>query len=992
MGLKRIFYKIRNKLKLQFIKHTWLNLKRDRAKAIFAILGIMISIILLTAIGMINDTMSYNYMQIITSSTGNADIMISKRIQTDISFSPFFDEDIIENDLQDIEGVEEFFPRIMMLVRASSNKSSTNSTLQLYGLDFLKETSNGHMGNLVLVDENGLKTGSLYLDEPANGQCVVLWRVAELMNLTVGDFIHLEYLDDIDLEVVAICEQELKFTELENSLILVNLQQAQSFLVSGKKEINFIYGTLENPETIYDIRNVDETKRKLREIGTLIQSNLDINEFSVSMPKLEEIGAEEFLLIAMTVIFWFITIIGILITGILINSILSTSTEERVREYGILRVVGGKKSFPVKVVMFEGAFIGTIGSLLGIIIGLIFTPSIVDFLFVATGFRFQNLEYIIQPQTILLAFSIGAGGALTVSLFPALKTAKMNLIKSITPFHAKEEGWEVKKEGSVNVKTFLVGISIATIGMVVFILLPNIFVSGEFMLIAGLFIGLLGAILIGFVFASVGIVPLIQQIFLGFIKPTIRKYANIIKISLKRNRRRNTSTIVMFAISFSFIFFITSVTEMESENMSLNLRFQYGSDLVLINQGLEGDPDAVTSEMAEEIKILQGVDNVAITLYNMFDITSVLSVMYDFSEGGGMFDEESLNEAFLNVFEFYTEQSERKYKTRASDIPEIDIFEVGFIGIEENFVNLIDKDLVIWNSPGSGNEYSFNQLFNHNDTCIISGSLATVLGIKDVGESILISFYENETGTEKGDLVRDPLRFTVVGISGGLPGFWNIRSSVTMAAGSGVIVSLENYIRLMDIENPGNPDMSVDKIFINLIDNSEENIEETKEEIQSSYQDRDFLIDDAISKIIFLSDMYERQSTLMEVINWFAIAIAIFGLISSMYAVMLERKFEIGILRSVGMKVKNVRKLFLIESMILMLSSGTMGTIIGTYCAYLLETNLGLMTEMPIVFKVPFDALLRVYFISVLVGFVGMYIILIRLSRQTIMDIFRQSF
>ncbi|MHA2429604.1 MAG: ABC transporter permease [Promethearchaeota archaeon] len=293
---------------------------------------------------------------------------------------------------------------------------------------------------------------------------------------------------------------------------------------------------------------------------------------------------------------------------------------------------------------------------------------------------------------------------------------------------------------------------------------------------------------------------------------------------------------------------------------------------------------------------------------------------------------------------------------------------------------------------GSGNEYSFNQLFNRNDTCIISGSLASVLGIKDIGEKILISFYENETGTEKGDLVRDPLGFTVVGISGGIPGFWNIRSSVSMAAGSGVIVSLENYMRLMDIENPGNPDMTVDKIFINLIDSSEENIEETKEEIQSSYQDKDFFIDDAISKIIFLTDMYERQSTLMEVINWFAIAIAVFGLISSMYAVMLERKFEIGILRSVGMKVKNVRKLFLIESMILMLSSGTMGTIIGTYCAYLLETNLGLMTEMPIVFEIPFDVLLRVYFISILVGFVGMYIILIRLSRQTIMDIFRQTF
>ncbi|MFW9785428.1 MAG: ABC transporter permease, partial [Candidatus Heimdallarchaeota archaeon] len=201
-----------------------------------------------------------------------------------------------------------------------------------------------------------------------------------------------------------------------------------------------------------------------------------------------------------------------------------------------------------------------------------------------------------------------------------------------------------------------------------------------------------------------------------------------------------------------------------------------------------------------------------------------------------------------------------------------------------------------------------------------------------------------------------------------------------------------NYIRLMNIENSESSDMTVDKIFLSLIDNSEENIEQTKEDIQSAYEDKEFFIDDAISKITFLNDMYERQSTLMEIINWFAIAIAIFGLISSMYAVMLERKFEIGILRSLGMKVKNVRKLFLIESIILMLSSGTMGTIIGTFCAYMLETNIGLITEMPIVFEIPYEILFRVYFISIMVGFIGMYIILIRLSKQTVMDIFRQTF
>jgi len=111
-----------------------------------------------------------------------------------------------------------------------------------------------------------------------------------------------------------------------------------------------------------------------------------------------------------------------------------------------------------------------------------------------------------------------------------------------------------------------------------------------------------------------------------------------------------------------------------------------------------------------------------------------------------------------------------------------------------------------------------------------------------------------------------------------------------------------------------------------------------------------------------------------------------------MYAIILERKFEIGILRSMGMKSKDVRNLFLIESVIILLSSGTMGTIIGTYCAFLMETNLGLFTEMPIVFAIPVDVLFRVFSISIIAGVIGMYLILIKLSRQSVMDIFRQTF
>ncbi|MHA1477449.1 MAG: hypothetical protein ACTSPU_04540, partial [Promethearchaeota archaeon] len=207
MSFQNILYKIKAKIKLQFVKQTWLNIKRDRAKALFAIGGIAVSIILLTAIGMVNDSMSYNYMGMITRTTGSSDIIISKASKSDLSFNPFFDETIIENKLHDIPGVEELFPRIMMLAKVSSDFINSTGTLQIYGIDFNKEANNGHMGNLNLVNGDGKETGEIYNGEPRIGECVILWIVADLLNVSLGDEVHLEYINNtLDVKVVAICK------------------------------------------------------------------------------------------------------------------------------------------------------------------------------------------------------------------------------------------------------------------------------------------------------------------------------------------------------------------------------------------------------------------------------------------------------------------------------------------------------------------------------------------------------------------------------------------------------------------------------------------------------------------------------------------------------------------------------------------------------------------------------------------------------------------
>ncbi len=976
------------KFNLQWLKHSWKDLMRSKAKSLFGVIGISISIALLTGIGMVNDSMNFHYMDMITNQTGSADIWIMKVVSTDISFDINFNYTYVEDALKDVEELEEMFPRLQVLpVDVSNLNRNKNGSIMLYGIDFEREKNSGDIGDLIICDENLTETEEIYEETPENGHSIILKATAINLNASKGDILHVVYQNkEIDLIVDEICIQDLKFNDYENNQIIMDLEHAQDWL-NRDEQVSMVMALLKDREFIYDSSDITGTKLVLRDIGEKIQKILSLEEFQVLLPKLEELEMSEFSTIGRTIMFWFVSLLSMLITGILINGILSTSVEERIREFGITRVLGGYKIYPIKMVLFEGFLLNTFGTIIGIISGLIITPPFVNTLFEFFIRRYgESFDYIISPQTIILGTIVGIAVSVGVALISALKVGRIKLIKAITPYQTKEEGWEVVKEGSMNVRGFLIGISIAIIGLLIFILLPRIFNTMDLMLIAGLFIGLLAAIVLGLVFASMGIIPYIQKFFVYILKPFFRKYINIVKIGLKRYQRRNSGTILMFAISFSFIFFITTSSEIEKQTWSLNFKVQYGADLVIANYGTLDEGDAFTLESIEEILDLQGIEKVAPVLHNSFDITSFLSLMEFNAESGINFNPEQF-QALIAQASVFAQYGERKFSVTLSDVIDFDSVDVKIVGIDERYLDLVDRNLFIWKSVGSSTDASFSAILNRNDTCIISKAIASRVGITEVGQKVRLTIRDpNKGGSGNISLME------VVGISGGMPGFINFKSSEATAQDGGIMVSMDKYIELMSWPAGGKPEMIVDKIFINLDDPSEDNIRDTKQLINDMYTNNFFTLDDAITKIIFVEQLNQEFSSLSEILLTFIVIICIFGLVSSMYATIIERILEIGILRALGLRTKEVRNMFLLESMILMISSGLTGMLIGSYSAYLIESNLSLLTEMPIIFTLPVETIIRVFSISIIVGAIGMYIILIKLSRQTLMDIFRQTF
>lgn len=997
MNFRVRLQRLRRKLKIdtQWIKHSLIDLRRARAKTLFGVIGISISIFLLTAIGMVNDTRNFNYLDVVTSQTGTADIWITRTMSADASFDLYFNHTEVEGAIKDLDVLDGTFPRLQIIgVNTTNTETGDHSSIMLYGMDFSKEAESGKIGDLLLCDENLTETSQVYTGSPSEGSVVLLKNTAARLNASKGDTLNCVYQNkEINVEVAEVCTQFLKFSEFENSLLLMDIEQAQDWLGSAyEDQATMVMAIIRNKEYIYDSSDVTGTTILLRDIGEQVQKTLGLEEYQVSLPKLEELEMSEMMMMMQTIMFWFITLLSMMITGILINGILSTSAEERVREFGITRVLGAKKSYSIKMVLFEGFLLGGIGTLLGLVLGIVITPffigSILDMMMGQGNIVY---DFFISPQTINLVLTIGLSVSLTVSFLPALQTARIKIIKAITPFQSKEEGWEVKKEGSMNVKGFLVGISIATIGSIIFIVLPRIMSTMDMMLIVGVFIGLLAAILIGFVFASVGVIPFIQSFFVFILKPFFRKYIGIIKISLKRNQRRNTGTIVMFAISFSFIFFITTASEIENQTWSLNLKFQYGADLVLANYGT--DPDkAFTQERLDELIAMPGIDEVAPILHNSpFDITSFLSLMDLGGDSGGMMGDmgPEAMEALISEASGFFSYSSQKFDVAISDVVNFDNNQATLVGIEPSYLELIDQNLLIWKSLGSGTNASFTKIFNRNDTCIIAKAIATQLGVTEVGQKVRLTIRSPTSKTGNISI------FEVVGISGGMPGFWNFRTSEFSADSGGVMLNMETYARLMDWEGYGTENIIYDKILINLADPTEETIKNTKQLIKDTFStEYEILlsIDDAITKINFMEEMNKEFSLLTEIILLFTVIICIFGLVSSMYSTIMERTIEIGVLRALGLKVKEVRHMFLIESIILMLSAGIMGMFIGSFTAYLMESNMSLLTELPTIFVLPRDTIIRVFGISIAVGVLGTFLILLRLNRQSVMDIFRQTF
>lgn len=120
--------------------------------------------------------------------------------------------------------------------------------------------------------------------------------------------------------------------------------------------------------------------------------------------------------------------LAILVSALGIINILVMNVMERRREIGILRAVGFLKGQLRKTVILEAQAIGLVGSLLGIVFGLIMAWILI---IMANNISDYGYEFIFPRQEIVVALFIALGVSLIASLYPASKAAKTNIVEAL---------------------------------------------------------------------------------------------------------------------------------------------------------------------------------------------------------------------------------------------------------------------------------------------------------------------------------------------------------------------------------------------------------------------------------------------------------------------------------------------------------------------------------------------------------------------------------
>lgn len=908
------------------------NLRRRRARTVIGAAGLFLTLALLTAIQIGIDSVSTSYIDLVALQAGKADVLITR--QGAGPFNPLpFDPAAITGQLQASPHLRGVSSRLLGMVRVGP---SAGETALLVGINLQRERE---------LDLSGLAPPP----PPEPGSCAISQSLAAKLHLRTGDTLRLSCpasLSEQTLRVNAIIQRQLLFPQEIREFVVVDEPLART-LLAEPSNVHSLAGSFRNGKALYDARDLHGSVLRLKDAGEDLAASLGI-DYDVRLPKAAAITAFQHFAAPLRAVFGVFALLALSITGLLIYSLVSVSVEERIREYGILRTLGAKSREIFRLVLGESLILCLLGVLPGVLAGTLLAKFLTFLVSLALQARDAAFTLEITPLTLALPLSAGILLSLASAFMPALHATRWRIVDALDPLRRGQIPAQGQDPGSPQRSLLLAGLALSAVSVVVFFVLPSAFLSGDPSLIGTVILSLLLAILLGFTLAMTAFLPWIERALLWVGGWVLGPVAELAGRNLERHRRRHNTTALLFTLSVALVIFLASLAALFSRTSLALVEKSHGADLRLQASG-----QAEAAALRAELEAATGVG--AVCQAQFLRGRSQTGIAYDVV----MSDLVGLKHLWIVPFGADANLAQALYTERI-------VASTGTEGaLGELHARIVDPTA---RQPSS----------DAVPAVILSQAAASFLDLTP-GDQVTLAFH---LGPEKREA-----RFQVAAVFRSLPGFDAFRSRVASATGSGVLLSLDNF-RVMTRGAP--PEAFQSLFFVRAADASSSGQKALARDLRTSLDARHrFGIKCTAEQKEQTRALYWVTQIFFGLMLGVAVIIAVFALIASMSATVLERQWEVGVLKALGLRRSHLFRLFLGEAVILTLSAGIAGGLIGFSLAWLFLLQAALLMEMSLVFTMPYLTFLGTFAVSLLAGALAAHLPTRQLLRKTAAEILR---
>jgi putative ABC transport system permease protein len=351
------------------------NLSRARARTILAMAGITIGVVAIASLGMFGATLEQSFL----STADDAIRTVGVGPGEDAEFSSLRREQVTEIERYAGEG------EVYTVTRSRGRVTGLESTTS---------------ASLVSVSDPGTFVA------PADGSIPDNWRSGVNIGVEPGDSVQI---DGQSRRVVAVLEESTAASFISTGDAVVLPPDA---LGDGASQVLIRAETPDRAFAISDRLDANlNSERRTR--YAVFDAESALERFN------EQIGLIRTFLLA-------VGGVSLLVASVSILNVMLMSTIERKEEIGVLRAVGYHRLDIVKLMLYEAALLGIVGSIFGVILsvglGMLMNAQLLSDPLAFTG---QALQYTI------LGFLFGTGASFVSGLYPAWKAANARPVEAL---------------------------------------------------------------------------------------------------------------------------------------------------------------------------------------------------------------------------------------------------------------------------------------------------------------------------------------------------------------------------------------------------------------------------------------------------------------------------------------------------------------------------------------------------------------------------------